>query len=239
MIVNISGVIAEQGLAGMAAYGASKAAVRSFDEALAREARRRKIRVIDARPPHTETGLATRPIAGQAPRMPVGLDPCPGGRHDLYGDRRRPRRSAVGSVRFVTAVLVISAAASWAMVGLIWMVQVVHYPMLAEFSASSPGTAAVVHQRRISWVVGPLMAAEGVTALILLVDRPATIERDERLGRSFVAGRGAALDRPRPGATPQPIGAGHDRAVARRLISTNWVRTIAWTGRGVLLAACW
>jgi len=76
VIVNISGVIAEQGVAGMAAYGASKAAVRSFDEALAREARRRKIRVIDARPPHTETGLATRPVAGQAPKMPVGLDPA-------------------------------------------------------------------------------------------------------------------------------------------------------------------
>lgn len=76
VIVNISGVIAEQGLAGIAAYGASKAAVRSFDEALAREARRRKIRVIDARPPHTETGLASRPIAGQAPKMPVGLDPA-------------------------------------------------------------------------------------------------------------------------------------------------------------------
>jgi cyclic-di-GMP-binding biofilm dispersal mediator protein len=76
VIVNISGVIAEQGLAGMAAYGASKAAVRAFDEALGREARRRKIRVIDARPPHTETGLATRAIAGQAPRMPVGLDPA-------------------------------------------------------------------------------------------------------------------------------------------------------------------
>ncbi len=76
VIVNISGVIAEENLPGMAAYGASKAAVRSFDQALAREARRRKIRVIDARPPHTETGLAERPIAGDAPRMPTGLDPA-------------------------------------------------------------------------------------------------------------------------------------------------------------------
>ena len=75
VIVNISGVIAEQNLPGMAAYGASKAAVRSFDEAIAREARRRKIRVIDARPPHTEAGLARHPIEGQAPKMPVGLDP--------------------------------------------------------------------------------------------------------------------------------------------------------------------
>jgi cyclic-di-GMP-binding biofilm dispersal mediator protein len=75
VIVNISGVIAEQNLPGMAAYGASKAAVASFDSALAREARRVKVRVIDARPPHTETGLADRAIEGQAPRMPEGLSP--------------------------------------------------------------------------------------------------------------------------------------------------------------------
>ena len=76
VIVNISGVIAEQNLPGMAAYGASKAAVRSFDQAIAREARRRKIRVIDARPPHTETGLALHPIEGHAPKMGLGLDPA-------------------------------------------------------------------------------------------------------------------------------------------------------------------
>lgn len=73
VIVNISGVIAEQNLPGMAAYGASKAATRSFDEAFAREARRTNIRVIDARPPHTETGLADRPIEGASPKMPMGL----------------------------------------------------------------------------------------------------------------------------------------------------------------------
>ena len=74
-IVNISGVIAEANLPGMAAYGASKAAVRSFDQALAREARRRNVRVLDARPPHTETGLAEHPLAGTAPRMPRGIAP--------------------------------------------------------------------------------------------------------------------------------------------------------------------
>jgi len=75
VLVGISGVIAEQNLPGMAAYGASKAAVRSFNEALSREARRLGIRVIDARPPHTETGLATRAIRGIAPKFPQGLTP--------------------------------------------------------------------------------------------------------------------------------------------------------------------
>ncbi len=74
-LVNISGVIAETNLPGMAAYGASKAAVRAFDQALAREARRRNVRVLDARPPHTETGLAEHPLAGSMPRMPLGLAP--------------------------------------------------------------------------------------------------------------------------------------------------------------------
>ncbi len=74
-IVQFSGVIAEQNLPGMAAYGASKAALRSFDEAMSKELRRRKIRTIDARPPHTETGLADHPIEGTAPTMPVGIEP--------------------------------------------------------------------------------------------------------------------------------------------------------------------
>jgi cyclic-di-GMP-binding biofilm dispersal mediator protein len=76
VIVAVSGVVAEQNLPGMAVYGASKAATRSFNEAFAREARRAGIRVIDARPPHTETGLATRPVAGTAPKFPQGLDPA-------------------------------------------------------------------------------------------------------------------------------------------------------------------
>jgi len=75
VIASVSGVIAEQNMPGMAAYGASKAALRSFNEGFAREARRNKVRVLDVRPPHTETGLADRAIVGTAPKMPQGLQP--------------------------------------------------------------------------------------------------------------------------------------------------------------------
>lgn len=73
--VNLSGVVATQPVGGMAAYSASKAAAWAAMSAVARELRRRQIDVIDARPPHTETGLATRAVAGVAPKMPVGLNP--------------------------------------------------------------------------------------------------------------------------------------------------------------------
>lgn len=72
--LNISGVVAEQPMAGLAAYSASKAAIYAFNQAAAKELRRVGIRVIDARPGHTETGLASRAIFGTAPAFPTGMD---------------------------------------------------------------------------------------------------------------------------------------------------------------------
>jgi NAD(P)-dependent dehydrogenase (short-subunit alcohol dehydrogenase family) len=74
--VNFSGVVAEAPMPGMAAYSASKAAASAATEAIRREFRRVKVGVIDVRPPHTETGLAQRPLAGTAPKMPTGLEPA-------------------------------------------------------------------------------------------------------------------------------------------------------------------
>ncbi len=73
--VNISGVVAEQSFPHMVAYCASKAAASHAFPGLRREARRLGVHVIDARPPHTETGLATRPVAGTAPGFGAGLAP--------------------------------------------------------------------------------------------------------------------------------------------------------------------
>lgn len=75
-LVNITGVVAEQPTAGLTAYSAVKAGLSAASAALHKEARRNKITVLDARPPHTETGLADRAIAGTAPSMPDGLDPA-------------------------------------------------------------------------------------------------------------------------------------------------------------------
>jgi NAD(P)-dependent dehydrogenase (short-subunit alcohol dehydrogenase family) len=80
-IVNLSAVVAELPTANMLAYSASKAALTAASAALRLELRRRKITVVDVRPPHTDTGLATRPIAGRAPRLPEGLPP------DFVADR--------------------------------------------------------------------------------------------------------------------------------------------------------
>jgi cyclic-di-GMP-binding biofilm dispersal mediator protein len=74
-VVNISGVVAESPMAGLAAYSATKSGLWAFDQALTREVRKDGIRVLDARPGHTETGLATRAVAGTAPAFPTGMTP--------------------------------------------------------------------------------------------------------------------------------------------------------------------
>ncbi|MDJ0335614.1 SDR family NAD(P)-dependent oxidoreductase [Salinibacterium sp. G-O1] len=74
-VVTLSGVVSETPTAGLAAYSASKAALAAFMQATSRELRRASIRLIDARPGHTDTALSTHPIQGAAPAFPAGLAP--------------------------------------------------------------------------------------------------------------------------------------------------------------------
>ncbi|WP_138316540.1 SDR family NAD(P)-dependent oxidoreductase [Rhodoluna limnophila] len=72
-VVSISGVIAERPMAGLSAYSASKAALHAYATAAQREYQKLGIRWLDARPGHTESGLANRAIAGTAPNFGAGM----------------------------------------------------------------------------------------------------------------------------------------------------------------------
>jgi cyclic-di-GMP-binding biofilm dispersal mediator protein len=71
-IVSISGVIAESPMAGLSAYSASKTALNGFATAATRELKKIGVRWLDARPGHTESGLATRAVFGTAPNFGAG-----------------------------------------------------------------------------------------------------------------------------------------------------------------------
>jgi short-subunit dehydrogenase len=68
----LSAILADYPTAGMAAYTASKAGLSAWLTALRSELRRRGVVVFDVRPPHIETGLADRAVAGTAPPMKAG-----------------------------------------------------------------------------------------------------------------------------------------------------------------------
>lgn len=71
-ILSISGVISETPMAGLAAYSASKTAIHGYSVAASKELGRLGISWIDARPGHTESGLASRAIFGEAPNFGTG-----------------------------------------------------------------------------------------------------------------------------------------------------------------------
>lgn len=131
-------------------------------------------------------------------------------------------------------VLLLNTVASWTMVGVIWFVQVVHYPLLSVVPVDSASSVAVEHQRRTGWVVMLPMTIEGVTTLLLLAMVPDGVAWFV----PWLAGIPLAvallstvlLSVPRHAR----MAAHPDETVGRELVSTNWVRTIAWTIRGFI-----
>ena len=122
------------------------------------------------------------------------------------------------------------------MVGVIWFVQIVHYPLLSVVPMESAANVAVEHQRRTGWVVMAPMAVEGVTTLLLLAMVPSGVAWfvPWLAGVPLAVALGATvlLSVPRHAR----MATSPDAQVGRELVSTNWVRTVAWTARGIVVA---
>jgi hypothetical protein len=132
-------------------------------------------------------------------------------------------------------VLLINLLSTWTMVGVIWFVQVVHYPLLSVVPVESAASVAVEHQRRTGWVVGAPMALEGVTTLALLVLVPEGVAWfvPWLAGFPLAVALGATIFLSVP--RHERMARESDAQVGKELVSTNWVRTIAWTVRGLVV----
>lgn len=132
------------------------------------------------------------------------------------------------------AILVLHATATLTMVGLIWFVQIVHYPLLARFGGHTSTEVADEHQRRTGYVVALPMAVEGFTTLALLADRPSDVWR----GWPWIGAVLLAIVLASTVLLSVPLHAhmarAHDESTGRRLVLTNWPRTIGWSARGAI-----
>jgi hypothetical protein len=121
------------------------------------------------------------------------------------------------------------------MVGLIWFVQLVHYPLFDHVSPALSASYEIAHIWKTVALVGPVMALEGITGFYLLWNRP------EGVGNAL-AWSGMALlaviwlssfffQVP----MHQLLSVGFDATSHRELVLTNWIRTISWSLRGFLV----
>ena len=135
----------------------------------------------------------------------------------------------------VSALLNAQFLAAIVMTGIIWLVQIVHYPLLATIGPGEFCDYTRRHQVLITWIVGPPMLVEVAAAGALLILAPLLLLSPlytSALVMLFVIWISTAvLQVPLHGKLCQA----RDEHSIRRLVLTNWIRTIAWTARAVLL----
>lgn len=133
-------------------------------------------------------------------------------------------------------LFILHAGATWFMTGVIWFVQIVHYPLFAKVRADDFSDYERSHERLTTWVVLPVMVIEAGTAMLVVLRRPETVE-------PWVTWAGLVLLAAVWLSTflmqwPQheKLTRGFDGAVHAALVSSNWIRTAAWSARSFLVA---
>ena len=129
-------------------------------------------------------------------------------------------------------MLLAHAGAACAMAGVIWFVQVVHYPL---FGAVHPDTFLAYHRQHLrltTLVVGPLMLAEAGAAIAIVALRVSspTLSWLGVVLLAIVWGATMWLSVPRH----DELAHGFAESAHAALVTTNWIRTVAWTARAVL-----
>ncbi|MCZ2860279.1 DUF1772 domain-containing protein [Blastococcus sp. VKM Ac-2987] len=134
-------------------------------------------------------------------------------------------------------LLVVHLALTAAYAGFQWAVRIVVYPQFAQVPPAAFAAYERSHQRRVTRVVGPLFAGQGVTTLALLVARPAGTPLLPVLvgaaGLAVVLAVTALLAVP----LHRRLDRGWDAAAHRRLLSVDGVRAGAATASTA--AAAW
>lgn len=131
---------------------------------------------------------------------------------------------------------IVNLIATWYMVGLIWMVQIVHYKMFDRVGVEQFQQYEADHNRLITPIVGVPMLFELATAVLLLVSAPDSFPRWAAIvGLVLIALIWLSTVLLQIPCHNQLLN-GFDELTYRRLVSSNWIRTVLWTARGVLMA---
>lgn len=133
-------------------------------------------------------------------------------------------------------LLIIHAAATFVMVGLIWTMQVVHYPLFAQVGEAGFADYERAHQRRMIPLLAIPALSEIVTAALIALDPPGGVSGELGLAGGILLLAVWVLT----GLVQAPLhgrlSSGYDAGLIAGLVRSNWWRTLAWTARGGIAA---
>ena len=116
---------------------------------------------------------------------------------------------------------------NFGLVVLIWLVQLIIYPSLAHVGESVFAAWHTRYMTRITIIVGPLMLAQMALAARVSMLAPDASALLTLSGICLVWLSSLLLSIPCHRSLRQN---GKDPAVIGRLVRTNWIRTVAWSG---------
>ena len=133
--------------------------------------------------------------------------------------------------------LLVHAASTWFMVGLIWTIQIVHYPLFARVGSEGFVPYEAEHTRRMGWLLAIPASIEVVTGGLLVWLRPEGVPLSLVFATGFLLFSiwlaTIAIQVPHH----VRLGDGFDVDRIRRLVHSNWLRTALWTARGIGVSA--
>jgi uncharacterized membrane protein len=118
--------------------------------------------------------------------------------------------------------------------GLIWTIQLVHYPLFAKVSRDVFAVYQQDHSTRITWIVGPAMAVELVCAIWLVAAPPSGVPRWMAWVALGLLGVVHATTTFLSVPAHSTLADGFDQGAFDRLVRTNWLRTVGWSFRAGL-----
>lgn len=139
-------------------------------------------------------------------------------------------------------LILLHFAASAYLAGLIWVIQIVHYPMLAELDPQRAAAACARHANAITPIVAPAMLIELAAAVLILPPvgllQPAA-SLVPWLWISFallvvVWISTFAVQVPLHNRLQKQASGTIDMEGVRLLVRTNWIRTVCWSARALL-----
>jgi len=126
------------------------------------------------------------------------------------------------------------ALATLLMAGLVWFVQIVHYPLFAKVGPDHFVKYEAAHTSRTTLIVAPLMLTEAALATGLVLLRPEGFPLPLLLTNAALLAAVWALTF--FGAVPlhARLTEAFDAQTHRRLVAINWPRTLAWTAKSAV-----
>lgn len=131
-------------------------------------------------------------------------------------------------------MFILHLIATSVMVGVIWVIQLVHYPSFHFVELKQYTTFQRFHMARISYVVIPAMLTELLTLILLVftMDQIDTLVLASAILLIFIWLMTAVFFSD----VHQKLTLGYDQIVVDKLVKLNWGRTLLWTLRLILIS---